>query len=98
MDFDCVLLCEYLEFVVGLLDQFEFEEMCYYWCQWIVFDCNWKMALEVFMEFYYVEGMYFQLCVYGDFYVWSKVQGLYGYDGFDLKDLNDMFVVIIIVM
>ena len=89
MDPDCVPLREYLEPAAGLLDQFEFEEMRYHWRQWIVFDCNWKTALEAFMEPYHVEGTHPQLCVYGDFYAWSKAQGLHGHDGFDSKDPND---------
>lgn len=89
MDPDCEPLRDYLEPAASLLDQFEFEKMRFRWRQWVVFDCNWKTALEAFMEPYHVEGTHPQLCEYGDFYAWSKAQGLHGNDGFDSKDPND---------
>lgn len=89
MDPDCEPLRDYLEPAASLLDQFEFEKMRFRWRQWVVFDCNWKTALEAFMEPYHVEGTHPQLCEYGDFYAWSKAQGLHGNDGFDSKDPSD---------
>ena len=89
MDPECEPLRDYLEPAAGLLDQFEFDKMRFRWRQWVVFDCNWKTALEAFMEPYHVEGTHPQLCEYGDFYAWSKAQGLHGNDGFDSKDPND---------
>lgn len=86
MNPDCEPLLEYLQPAADLLDQFEFEKMRFHWRQWVVFDCNWKTALEAFMEPYHVEGTHPQLSVYGDFYAWSKAQGLHGNDGFDSKD------------
>lgn len=89
MDPDCVSLREYLEPAAGILDPFKFEKMHYRFRQWTVFDCNWKVALEAFMEPYHVAATHPQLTKYGDFYAWSKVQGLHGNDGYDAPDHED---------
>lgn len=86
MDPDSVSLREYLEPAAGLLDPFQFEHMRYRFRQWVVFDCNWKVALEAFMEPYHVAATHPQLTKYGDFYAWSKAQGLHGNDGYDSVD------------
>jgi phenylpropionate dioxygenase-like ring-hydroxylating dioxygenase large terminal subunit len=85
MDSDCVSLQEYLHPIAGLLDPFQFENMRYRFRQWVIFDCNWKVALEAFLEPYHVAGTHPQLTKYGDFYAWSKAQGLHGNDGYDTK-------------
>jgi len=82
MDPNCESLRKYLEPAASLLDPFEFEKMRYRFRQWVVFDCNWKVALEAFLEPYHVRGTHPQLMKYGDFYAWSKAQGLHGNDGF----------------
>jgi hypothetical protein len=86
MDPDCISLREYLEPAASLLNPFEFEKMRYRFRQWVVFDCNWKVALEAFMEPYHVAATHPQLTKYGDFYAWSKAQGLHGNDGYDTPD------------
>lgn len=83
MDPDCAPLREYLEPMASLLDPFEFDKMRYRFRQWVIFECNWKVALEAFLEPYHVQGTHPQLMKYGDFYAWSKAQGLHGNDGFD---------------
>lgn len=83
MDPDCIPLRDYLEPAASALDPFQFEKMRYRFRQWVVFDCNWKVALEAFMEPYHVGGTHPQLLKYGDFYAWSKAQGLHGNDGYD---------------
>lgn len=89
MDLECEPLIDYLQPASDLLNQFEFEKMSFRWRQYTIFDCNWKTALEAFMEPYHVEGTHPQLCEYGDFYAWSKAQGLHGNDGFDAKGEAD---------
>ena len=37
-----------------MLEPFELENMRYRWRKWLVFDCNWKVALEAFIETYHV--------------------------------------------
>ena len=85
MDPNCISLRDYLEPAAGLLDPFQFEKMRYRFRQWVIFDCNWKVALEAFLEPYHVQGTHPQLMKYGDFYAWSKAQGLHGNDGYDSK-------------
>ncbi len=89
MDPQCVPLREYLEPAATLLDPFELEKMRYRFRQWVVFDCNWKVALEAFMEPYHVAATHPQLLKYGDFYAWSKAQGLHGNDGYDTRTPED---------
>ncbi|MCZ6874643.1 MAG: aromatic ring-hydroxylating dioxygenase subunit alpha, partial [bacterium] len=86
MDLDCVSLREYLEPAAGILDPFEFEKMRYKWRQWVIFDCNWKTALEAFMEPYHVAGTHTQMLEHGDFYAYSAPYGLHGVSGFDQRD------------
>jgi phenylpropionate dioxygenase-like ring-hydroxylating dioxygenase large terminal subunit len=85
MDPNCEPLRGYLEPAATLLDPFEFEKMRYRLRQWVVFDCNWKVALEAFMEPYHVAATHPQLSKYGDFYAWSAAQGLHGNDGYDSR-------------
>ncbi|HKU40726.1 MAG TPA: aromatic ring-hydroxylating dioxygenase subunit alpha [Polyangiales bacterium] len=86
MDRDCEPLRSYLEPAAGALDPFQLQEMRYRWRQWLIFDCNWKVAIEAFMEPYHVEGTHPQLMKYGDYYAWSRAQGLHGNDGFDPRN------------
>lgn len=85
MDPGCLALRDYLEPVASLLDPFEFDKMRYRFRQWVVFECNWKVALEAFLEPYHVQGTHPQLTKYGDFYAWSRALGLHGSDGFDTR-------------
>jgi phenylpropionate dioxygenase-like ring-hydroxylating dioxygenase large terminal subunit len=86
MDPSAVSLREYLEPVAGFLAPFEFEKMRYKWRQWVIFDCNWKTAIEAFMEPYHVAGTHPQLLKYGQYYAYSAAHGLHGVSGFDERD------------
>ncbi|MDB6162233.1 MAG: aromatic ring-hydroxylating dioxygenase subunit alpha [Gammaproteobacteria bacterium] len=86
MDPNCVPLREYLEPAASILDPFEFAKMRYKWRQWVIFDCNWKTAIEAFMEPYHVEGTHTQLLKYGQYYAYSKAHGLHAVSGFDERD------------
>jgi len=86
MDRGCVPLREYLEPAAGFLDPFELGKMRFKWRQWVIFDCNWKTAIEAFMEPYHVAGTHTQLLKYGQFYAYSKAFGLHGVSGFDERD------------
>ena len=85
MDPDCQSLADYLEPIASLLEPFQFDKMRYRFRQWGIFDCNWKVALEAFLEPYHVAATHPQLNKYGDFYAWSQALGLHGNDGFDTK-------------
>jgi nitrite reductase/ring-hydroxylating ferredoxin subunit len=86
MDPNAVPLREYLEPAASFLDPFEFAKMRYKWRQWVIFDCNWKTALEAFMEPYHVAGTHPQLLKYGQYYAYSAAHGLHGVSGFDERD------------
>jgi phenylpropionate dioxygenase-like ring-hydroxylating dioxygenase large terminal subunit len=86
MDPNSVSLREYLEPAASILDPFEFAKMRYKWRQWVIFDCNWKTAIEAFMEPYHVEGTHTQLLKYGQYYAYSKAHGLHAVSGFDERD------------
>ncbi|GGN43052.1 (2Fe-2S)-binding protein [Novosphingobium indicum] len=89
MDLEAGPLREYLEPIATLIDPFEFEHMRYRFRFWGIFDCNWKVALEAFLEPYHVQGTHPQLIKYGDFYSFSKAFGLHGQTGFDSKTHRD---------
>lgn len=86
MDPDSGPLRDFLEPAATILDHFEFEKMRYKWRQWSVYPCNWKTAIEAFMEPYHVAGTHTQLLKYGQFYAYSKPYGLHGVSGFDERD------------
>ena len=85
MDPDCQPLREYLEPMASHLDQFELDKMRYRWRRWVVFECNWKVAIEAFAESYHVKATHPQLNKYGDFYALSVAQGLHGNNHFHSK-------------
>jgi nitrite reductase/ring-hydroxylating ferredoxin subunit len=82
LDPDCGPLRDYLEPAATMLDPFQLERMRYRWRQWCYFDCNWKVAIEAFIETYHVEGTHPQLLQWADFYTWSKPEGLHSVHGF----------------
>jgi len=67
MDPDCEPLRDYLEPAATLLDPFQLENMRYRWRRWLVFDCNWKVALEAFMETYHVPYTHPEFMKFGAF-------------------------------
>ncbi len=89
MDPEAGPLRDYLEPAATMLDGFEFEKMRYRWRQRTEFDCNWKTALEAFMEPYHVEGTHPQLMGFADFYAWSAERGLHGNDGFHVREHDE---------
>jgi phenylpropionate dioxygenase-like ring-hydroxylating dioxygenase large terminal subunit len=86
MDPYATSLREYLEPAAMHLDPFELDKMRYKWRQWVVFDCNWKTAIEAFMEPYHVAGTHTQLLAYGQYYAYSAAHGRHGVSGFDERD------------
>ncbi len=86
MDPDCEPLSEFLAPASRILDYFEFDKMRYKWRQWSVYPCNWKTAIEAFMEPYHVAGTHSQLLKYGEYYAYSKPYGPHSVSGFDERD------------
>lgn len=85
LDPDAGPLADYLAPVPAMLDPYQLHAMRPRWRKWIIFDCNWKVALEAFLEPYHVQGTHPQLIKYGDFYSFSRALGLHGQTGFDSK-------------
>ncbi len=79
-------LVEFMGEVDRILGPYRFDKMRYKWRNWVVFDCNWKTALEAFMEPYHVTGTHTQLLAYGEYYAYSAAYGLHGVSGFDERD------------
>jgi phenylpropionate dioxygenase-like ring-hydroxylating dioxygenase large terminal subunit len=90
MDMNAQPLREYLEPLVTLLDPFEFDKMRFRWRKWGIFNCNWKVAIEAFIEAYHVEGTHPQMVSYANFYTWSTTDGLHSHKGFDERGLKNV--------
>jgi phenylpropionate dioxygenase-like ring-hydroxylating dioxygenase large terminal subunit len=83
MDPGCEPLRDYLEPAASMLEPFELQNMRYRWRKWLIFDCNWKVAMEAFYETYHVPGTHPEFMVFGDFRGWAKAQGKHSNIGYD---------------
>jgi nitrite reductase/ring-hydroxylating ferredoxin subunit len=83
LDPNAAPLREYLEPAASMLDPFELQNMRYRWRRWIVFDCNWKVAMEAFDEIYHVPGTHPEFTRFGTFVGWGKPQGKHSHIGYD---------------
>lgn len=83
MDADCVPLAAYLNPAAELLDPYQLQNMHARWRKWVVFDCNWKVALEAFNETYHVPGTHPEFMAFGDFPGWARNHGLHSNIGYD---------------
>ena len=81
MDPDCVSLEEYLGPAWSILGKLKFERMRYRWRQWLHFPCNWKTALESFIESFHVDGTHPQLLEWGSNRWWCRTGGLHSWHG-----------------
>jgi phenylpropionate dioxygenase-like ring-hydroxylating dioxygenase large terminal subunit len=81
MDPNCEPLRDYLSPACPMLDAFEFEKMRYRWRQWLYFPCNWKTALESFIESYHVDATHPQLINWGTNRWWSRAEGKHAWHG-----------------
>jgi phenylpropionate dioxygenase-like ring-hydroxylating dioxygenase large terminal subunit len=86
MDPDCISLKEWMGRAGEILDYFQLEKMHYKWRQWAIYPCNWKVAIEAFLEPYHVAGTHTQLLDYGDYYAYSKQYGLHSVSSYDTRD------------
>jgi len=86
MDPDCVSLKEWMGRAGEILDYFELDKMRYKWRQWAIYPCNWKTAIEAFLEPYHVAGTHTQLLAYGDYYALSKQYGLHSVSSYDTRE------------
>lgn len=83
LDPDCEPLRDYLEPAASMLDPFELQNMRCRWRKWIIFDCNWKVALEAFNETYHVPGTHPEFMRFGQFAGWARAQGKHSNIGYD---------------
>ena len=79
----CEPLRDYLEPAASMLDPFELQNMRCRWRKWIIFDCNWKVALEAFNETYHVPGTHPEFMRFGQFVGWARAQGKHSNIGYD---------------
>jgi phenylpropionate dioxygenase-like ring-hydroxylating dioxygenase large terminal subunit len=86
MDPQAAPLLDYLGEAARILEPFQFEKMRYKWRQWVIFDCNWKAAIEAFMEPYHVAGTHTQMLQNAQYYAFARAHGLHGVSGFDERD------------
>ena len=76
-------LRDYLEPAASMLDPFELQNMRCRWRRWIIFDCNWKVAMEAFAETYHVPGTHPEFMRFGNFIGWGKPQEKHSHIGYD---------------
>lgn len=86
MDPDCIPLKEWMGFAGEVLEAHELSRMRYKWRQWAIYDCNWKVAIEAFLEPYHVAGTHTQLLEFGDYYAYSRQFGLHSVSGYDVRE------------
>jgi phenylpropionate dioxygenase-like ring-hydroxylating dioxygenase large terminal subunit len=83
LDPDCGPLRDYLEPAAAMLDPFGLQNMRARWRKWLVFDCNWKVALEAFAEIYHVETTHPEFMRFGEYSGWARAQGRHSNIGYD---------------
>lgn len=76
-------LRDYLEPAATILDPYELQNMRCRWRKWIIFDCNWKVALEAFSEAYHVPSTHPELAAFSEFPNWSRNHGKHSNIGYD---------------
>lgn len=86
MNPDAEPLADFLGEAGRILAHFELYKMRYKWRKWVVYPCNWKTAIEAFMEPYHVAGTHTQLLAHGDYYAYSAAYDKHGVSGFDQRD------------
>ena len=76
-------LRDYLEPAASMLDPYQLQNMRPRWRKWVVFDCNWKVAMEAFCETYHVNSTHPEFMEFSQFRGWARNQGLHSHIGFD---------------
>ncbi|WP_425999967.1 aromatic ring-hydroxylating oxygenase subunit alpha [Caulobacter sp. DWR1-3-2b1] len=90
LDPDCAPLSAYLDPIPAMLGPFETQNMRFRWRKWIVFNCNWKVAMEAFCETYHVSSTHPEFMEFGQFRGWARNHGLHTNIGYDApKDMEE---------
>ncbi len=76
-------LTEYLGVVPAMLDPYGLQNMRPRWRKWVIFECNWKVALEAFSETYHVATTHPEFNVFGQFRGWARNHGLHSHIGYE---------------
>lgn len=76
-------LPDYLGAAMPLLDPYQLENMRPRWRKWVVFDCNWKVAMEAFAETYHVSTTHPEFMEFGQFRGWGRNHGLHSNIGYE---------------
>jgi len=88
MNPDCEPLRDYLEPAATVLDHFELQNLRFKWRRWGVFECNWKVAIEAFIETYHVPATHPEYMRFGIYNGWGHKEGLHSSLGYDAKGEN----------
>jgi phenylpropionate dioxygenase-like ring-hydroxylating dioxygenase large terminal subunit len=80
---DAPSLAAWLSPANELLDPYQLQNQRARWRKWIVFDCNWKVALEAFSETYHVQTTHPEFNAFGQFRGWAKNHGLHTNIGYE---------------
>ena len=83
LDPGCGSLQDYLGVVPEMLDPYQLQNMRPRWRKWIVFDCNWKVAMEAFSETYHVQTTHPEFNAFGQFRGWARTHGLHSHIGYE---------------
>ena len=83
LDPDAEPLSDYLEPAASLLEPFQLHNMRFRWRKWIIFECNWKVAMEAFSETYHVPGTHPEFTAFGEFRGWARSHGRHSNIGYD---------------
>jgi nitrite reductase/ring-hydroxylating ferredoxin subunit len=90
LDPGCESLRDFLEPAASVLEPFRLQDMRFKWRRWVVFDCNWKVAMEAFNETYHVPMTHPEFTKFGTFTGWGRVQGKHCNIGYDAsRDLGE---------
>ena len=76
-------LSEYLAPAAGMLEPYQLQNMRPRWRKWVIFNCNWKVAMEAFNETYHVPGTHPEFMAFGQFRGWGRNQGKHSNIGYD---------------
>ncbi len=90
LDPDAAPLADYLDPAASLLEPYQLHNMRPRWRKWIVFECNWKVALEAFNETYHVATTHPEFNEFGQFRGWARSHGLHTHIGYEApKDVGE---------
>lgn len=83
LDPDCAPLRDYLEPAATMLEPYQLQNMRSRWRKWVIFECNWKVAMEAFAETYHVSTTHPEFNAFSQFRGWARNQGLHSNIGYD---------------